>query len=182
MALGNLTRRHGGFTLIELMITVIIVSVLLALAAPAFLSVIQENQNRTQASRIVSSLNLARSEAAKENLQATVCASADAATCSVNGSDFINGWLVYVDRDNNDALTVGNDELIRVYSGLPSGYFIVLENASSKIIYYPDGSTSGKETIVICPSTRDNNKAWSVIVGAVGSPRMKRPDGVTNCS
>jgi prepilin-type N-terminal cleavage/methylation domain-containing protein len=178
------TRRHSnsGFTLIELMSVVVIVAVLLVLVAPAFINVIRENQIRTQASRIVSSLNLARSTSAKENVAAMVCASADAATCSADENDFRKGWLVYVDRDSNGVLTVGGDELIRVYSGLPSGYFIVLENASSEIIYYPDGSTSGKETIVTCPSTRDNNKAWSVIVGAVGSPRMKRPDGVTNCS
>jgi prepilin-type N-terminal cleavage/methylation domain-containing protein len=182
------TRRHSnsGFTLIELMIVVVIVAVLLVLVAPAFINVIRENQIRTQASRIVSSLNLARSTSAKENVAAMVCASADAATCSADENDFRKGWLVYVDRDSNGVLTVGGDELIRVYSGLPSGYFLVLENASTlgpfQITYYPDGSTSGKETIVTCPSTGDNDKAWSVIVGAVGSPRMKRPDSVLNCS
>lgn len=172
----------NGFTLIELMITLVIVSVLLGLAAPAFVSVIRENQIRTQANRIVSSLNLARTTAAKENVAVIMCASADGSTCSSDETDFVKGWLVYADRDGNGSLTTLADELVRTYDGLPGNYILVLENDSTEIIYYPDGSTSGEETFVTCPSDRDNTRAWSVIVGVVGSPRMKRPDNVLNCS
>jgi type IV fimbrial biogenesis protein FimT len=177
-------RRFGnnGFTLIELMITLIILSVLLGLAAPAFVSVIRENQVRTQASKIMSSLNLARTTSAKENVPVVMCASADSSTCSGDEADFLSGWLVYADRDRNGSLTSLATELVRTYEGLPNNYVLVFDNDSAAITYFPDGSTSGEETIVTCPPDRDNARAWSVIIGAVGGPRMRRPDGGLNCS
>jgi len=175
-------RQQAGFTLIELMIVVIVVSILLAIAAPSFYTVIQENKIRTQASRIVSSLNLARSTAAKENITATLCASSDAATCTGDTSHFKEGWLVYADRDGSGTLTSSSDELVRTYKGLPDSYILELKIDSTEITYYPDGSSSndgsasGEEIFKICPPTRDEKQAWSVIVNVLGSPRMKRPD------
>ena len=52
-----------GFTLVELMIVVAIAAILMALAAPSFNRIIQENSTRTQASRVVTSINAARSAA-----------------------------------------------------------------------------------------------------------------------
>ena len=75
--------RQSGFTLMELLITVVCGSILLALAVPAFRSFMQNDQLWTAQSELVMSLNTARSEEIKQDVTNAlkVCASADGATC-----------------------------------------------------------------------------------------------------
>ncbi len=56
-----------GVTLVELMISVAIVAMLLAMGVPAFSLWIQNTQNRTAAESILNGLQLARNEAVKRN-------------------------------------------------------------------------------------------------------------------
>lgn len=56
-----------GFTLIELMVTIVVLSILAFLALPSYRSWIQNTQIRTAAEGILSGLQLARSEAARRN-------------------------------------------------------------------------------------------------------------------
>ena len=53
---------NNGFTLIELMITLVVVIILAAIAAPSFNSLIRENRLSTQSNLFLSSLQLAKSE------------------------------------------------------------------------------------------------------------------------
>lgn len=60
--------RHRGFTIIELMIAVVILSIFIMLAAPSFAAWIMNTRIRTTTESVVSGLQLARNEAVRRNL------------------------------------------------------------------------------------------------------------------
>jgi len=95
-----------GFTILELMITLGIVAILVAVGVPGFRSVIMDNRMVSQANLLVTSVNVARSNAVKYQRNAAVCSSTnhDAAvpTCS-GATDWSTGWIVWVDKDRDGA-------------------------------------------------------------------------------
>ena len=64
---GWMPHRAGarGFTLVELMIAVLLLVIVLAVAAPPLRQLVHGNRLRTEASRLLRALNLARSEAVR---------------------------------------------------------------------------------------------------------------------
>ncbi|MES2361066.1 MAG: GspH/FimT family pseudopilin [Pseudomonadota bacterium] len=76
-----------GFTLLELMVTVAVLAVISALAAPSFKQLLAAQRVRVSAYNIVSDLVLARSEAVKRGENVTVTPTA---------SQWANGWSVSV--------------------------------------------------------------------------------------
>ncbi len=60
-------RTQRGVSLIELMVGLVIVSILFTLAAPSFSGWIQNQQVRTSAESLINGLQIARSEAVKNN-------------------------------------------------------------------------------------------------------------------
>ncbi len=75
----------GGFTLLELMVTVAVVAILAAVATPSLVSVVNSNRLATQANELVASLQIARSEAIRLNNTVTLCRSTDGASCAAAG-------------------------------------------------------------------------------------------------
>jgi len=66
--------RHeaAGFTLVELLVTIIIVAILAALAAPSFREFVASQRVKTASFDVMSLLTLARSEAIKRNSSVTL--------------------------------------------------------------------------------------------------------------
>jgi type IV fimbrial biogenesis protein FimT len=85
--------RQRGFTLIELIVTISIVGILLALAAPSFGEASLGSKLAATANRLLSSATLARSEAIKRNASITMCASSDGLNCAGSGGWEV-GWIV----------------------------------------------------------------------------------------
>lgn len=89
-------KRAHGFTLIELMITLLLAAIIMSLAVPGFRDLVQNNRAATQSNELVAALALARSEAVKRGVNVMLCPSSDQATCT--GGDWQDGWIVVLEN------------------------------------------------------------------------------------
>lgn len=128
--------RAGGFTLVELMVTIAVLAILLMIGVPSFSGVIASNRLSTGANELVASLQLARMESMRRNTRVIVCRSADQATCST-GTTW-TGWITFVDVDRNGVPAAA--EVLRV-SAVPSPVeaYVSADIASGRIFFRPDG-------------------------------------------
>jgi len=103
---------NSGFSLIELLVTIAILAILLAVAVPSFATYLDRSKVDTVSMNLKSDLVSARSEASKTGFRTTLCASDDEQQCS---GTFSQGWIVF--RDTNGDGTVNNNESILKVSG-----------------------------------------------------------------
>lgn len=108
-------RFNLGFTLTELLVTITIVGILTAIAAPSMSSFLLRNQVTTQINDLMGDVGLARSEAVKRGIPVAICASTDQTSCNL--SNWASGWLVWVDTNNNKTLDAG-ETIVRARGAL----------------------------------------------------------------
>ena len=94
----------GGFTMIELMITIAIATILLVLAIPNFTRLIRQSQYTSAGNELVTGFNYARNEAI--NRQRAVAVTA-------NAGGWINGWQAFLDNNRNAVFDTGTDVVLR---------------------------------------------------------------------
>jgi type IV fimbrial biogenesis protein FimT len=113
--------RAAGFTLTELMITIAVAGVLLAVATPNLRTFIQNSRLTSAANDMLRSFQIARSEAIKRQRNVVVCASANPTaanpTCSYGA---FTGWIVFEDTNFNWSVDAGEPILERHGSLDPS--------------------------------------------------------------
>jgi len=76
-----------GFTLVEMMITVAVLGILVAIAVPSFRNTIERNQVVTASNDLLSSLLVARSEAVKQERRINI---------KKYSGNWDNGWVVRI--------------------------------------------------------------------------------------
>lgn len=109
------TAAPSGFTLVEMLVTVAVLSILGMVALPSLTAFSARNQLSALSSDFVSSLALARTEAARAGLPVLVLP----ASGGVTGNEFAKGWNLYLDRNSNGSVDT-SDTLLRTYPALPS--------------------------------------------------------------
>ncbi len=87
-------KQQLGFTLTELLITVAILGIGLAVAIPAFTSLTKKDKLQSQSSEIQTALNYARNEAIRLNDNVVFCHSANQLVCSAPTSAGWEGWII----------------------------------------------------------------------------------------
>ena len=166
-------KREGGFTLLELMVTIAILAIVLSIGVPSYRGVIMDNRMAAQANLFATSIKLARSNAVKYQRSATVCSSSnfDAAvpTCSSN-ADWSNGWIVWVDKDR-DATTDAN-EVISVFGPIHNAS--TLSSGAAAFTYDARGfGTTGAADMTLCDS-RTAETGRLIRVNTVGRTNVSR--------
>jgi type IV fimbrial biogenesis protein FimT len=124
-------RRRRGFTLVELLVTVAVAGVLLALAAPMLRDFVTSRAVASQASDLVATLRYARGEAMKRTNAVSVCRmdAANAQTCSTAPGPW-RYWMVFVDRDTRGVFDSG-DMKLRVENTAPAAVrYLSLESTT----------------------------------------------------
>lgn len=101
--------RQRGFSLIELMVTVAVVAIVVAIGLPSFQGSLRSNRVATASNELAASLALARSEALRSPGGAGICGTTDGTTCS---ADWGVGWIVWTDIDGNGTPGTG-DRILR---------------------------------------------------------------------
>jgi type IV fimbrial biogenesis protein FimT len=178
MRINGTHKSQAGFSLVELMIVVMIVAIIGVIGGPVMIDTVKNNRVRAQADRILTTLNLTRSEAVKRNLPVSVCRSSNGTSCTGNWAD---GWIVFTNADADNTVDAGVDQVIRVYEGLNAGYTLGGTLDGNSLTYFGDGSyAGGAGTINICSPDADPNRGWALMLNTVGRPRAKQ--GATSCS
>lgn len=133
-----------GFTLVELMVTLVVIAILLTVGVPNMSNFLKNNRLTSATNGFVSSLNLARSEAIKRGRNATLCVSTDQATCT--GANWALGWLAWVDLDADGNLDAG--ETVRVSEALPQT--VTLAGTQTSFLFNSTGSVNNTDTLTVC--------------------------------
>lgn len=162
-----LTRR-SGFTLIEILVTLSVLAILLALAVPSLQSLVRNNRLTGLTNDLVSALNFSRSEAVKRGGRITICKSANsgavAPICSTSAS-WQNGWLIFLDSSGVVGTFDGTDVRLRV--GQPAGgnATITPDTAFANFVsYFASGASSASANMVVCL----NNVSRTISINTTG--------------
>ena len=164
-----------GFTLVELMVTVAVAAVLLAIAVPSFTSIVNSSRLTAQANEVVAALQSARMEAVRRNARVSVCSSADGSTCA--GPAEAWGSLLTVLESSG--------EVLRVNAVKPS---LKVSSGVSKITFRADGlarDAAGAvlaNTVTVCiPTTRPAENQRLVEMASGSRISAKSKDGSGAC-
>ncbi len=159
--------RQTGFTMIEMMVTLVIGVILIVAAVPAYNSIIQNNRAITLSSTFISAINYARSEAVKQGQSVSMCAASDTTQTSCgNNTNWTNGWIIF-----NDPTAVGSvtsaANILKVQPQLDAG--ITVTTTLNYISFLPTSyATVGAGTYTLKATGCAGNNGRIVTISVTG--------------
>ncbi|MEP7041689.1 MAG: GspH/FimT family pseudopilin [Dokdonella sp.] len=162
-----------GFTLVELLMTLSILAVLLALGVPAYGKLIGHTQGHSAGSMLQASLNAARIAAVSRTAHVVACPSEDQLTCS-HTTQWHHGWLLFADADH-DGERSDDETLLQVTQAQPNGVAIVTTTGRPHVVFKPDGRADGNNlTLTVCDRVAGAADATSLIINMAGRVRSSK--------
>lgn len=130
--------RQGGFTLVELMVTVALLAVILTLGVPSFTDLLRSWQRDVATRAFTGHVRMARSEAIKTSQQVVMCTSADGAGCA-GDNNWMAGWIVFTDRDGDRTVDAADDTILATQGPLSGLVRMQTNNNVNNFFFLPSG-------------------------------------------
>lgn len=164
---------NRGFNLVELIVTLTIAGILMAVAAPALQTFVSSNRLASQINDLIGDINLSRNEAIKRNATTGVCVTAVGGSSCVTSGNWANGWLVYYVCQAGDpsGCTAGNSVVIKLHEALTGNN--TLTAPGDQIVFGKSGiisSGAGQFTL----TDPKANKTRIVCIAATGRPSLSQ--------
>jgi type IV fimbrial biogenesis protein FimT len=129
LLLANHSVAHRGFTLVELVVTLSVGVILVAIAVPGLTNFRAGRATNSLAHELAESFRLARSEAMKRGVVTTVCPASTSGACD-SGTSWQNGWRV--------AASGASWTVVRYQNGGTKGVKAV-STAATSVTFSPNG-------------------------------------------
>ena len=91
--------------------TIAIAGILAAIAVPSFKYVTASNRIASEVNGLLGDMQYARTEAVKEGMPITVCASSNGTSCAANSTNWALGWIAFADSNGNHFVDAGESVL-----------------------------------------------------------------------
>lgn len=185
---------ENGFTIYELMITVLIVGLVLALGLPNLNSFSQDNRVATATNDLQNAFKIARSEAVRARKNVTVCASDNSMSANADcRGDWQDGFIVFIDNDGNLARDGADDTMVRSHPAVADRIRLVVANDANYFGFTSTGAGRGDvggltavSQIVVCDergveeTSRGNSSARLFIATPLGFAATTRDHSVVS--
>jgi type IV fimbrial biogenesis protein FimT len=173
-----MSTKQQGLTLIELMVTLAVAIILVAVGMPLFSGIAANNRAVAQTNALITALNLGRSEAVRRGTPVAVCTSASplpvaSPACATSGPVWTNGWFVFAD-DDNDGVVDGGEDVLRIWEALSNNATVAATGTNAWISFDTAGAADGLHTFQLAQSDATGNQIRCVTVTGAGNIRMKR--------
>lgn len=154
-----------GFTLFEIIIVLLMMSLLALLSVPSFTRLINQNAAKSTTQKIIHFLHYARLEAIKRNNTVMVCGSLDLKSCH---DDWSKGLIAFIDNNQNRIFDE-NDILLRANKLGNKKIHIDLGN-TTMVKYTGDGHCLTRCSIAI---SADNKPISNIVLYDSGRARVE---------
>lgn len=159
-----------GFSLLELLLALAIISIVAVLAAPRFGELTARATPTIESERLLASIWAARHAAITQGKPVTIKA---------KSNDWSTGWIVFVD-ENHNAIHEPNERILQVAEPIKPGYQISANSGIGVALSYlphgesrrPSGSLQmGTFTLCAGNQTEGLQPTHAIIISATGRPR-----------
>ncbi len=175
---GHRGKPRNGFTLVELIITLAIAGIGLAIGVPSYQGLVERQRASSAMHLLTAHMASARITAITYRIPTVVCPSDRAGGCRRDG-DWSQGWLMFFDADGNRSPDVRQDILRDENAPIHPSLRILSSSGRTQLRYLPDGRSAGSNLSVrLC---REDVLLGTVVVNNVGRIRSETPSGNRPC-
>lgn len=185
-AMSHTDKAQRGVTLIELIVTIAILAIMVAIGFGGYQSMTIRNQLATHANLFLASLHRTRAEAVERQARVTMCIpkSASVRECDSTKSDWTAGWIIFVDDDRDGTMNDADDLIFDGGALLGS---TTLQTQGTDYAYYvsftqsgvtrglsADSSSLESGTLALCDQKGSVGEHRIVTIRRSGSPSISR--------
>lgn len=181
--------RFRGYTVLELIITMVIGTLVIGMVAPAFGDMIRSNNLVDKRNRLFRDLVYSRQNAIDRGRPVVICTSDRASRgCARNPADWDSGWTIFIDRDHDgDCVDADGDTRCDRDNGrilrqwVPESRLALKirgnNNLSRRVRFQSTGISAGYNgTITFCADR--NIRPRGIVVANTGRVRTADPDNL----
>lgn len=161
-------RPDMGYSLYELIVTMLIVATLFSLGVPSFSALMARQAQRAEIDALFHAIHVARKESIMRRKVVSLCPSLDGRTCNP-GRDWSDGWIMFENTDRDSPPRVDQGEILLQHHAVASDVTIKANRRGFTLRSTFLRATNG--TFTVCDS-RQRIRAKALVVSYTGRPRV----------
>lgn len=163
--------KHHGFTLLELLVTLVIISFALAIAIPPLGQSLQKNAVYSDSRELLHLVKLARQSAVFSSVRVVVCAVDASKNCT---RDWSEDFLVFTDNNANNHLDAA-ERIVQYWQHDNPSTRIQWRGFGPGFLRFKQSGTAAENgAFTVCPADGNIYHARQLVINRVGRAYMSR--------